>query len=84
METSPNPSPNRIPNPHRHPHQVPERVSTADGFEKTVGINHLGHYALVAALMPSLLKAKAGCRVITVSSDAHRFADEKSLSEALA
>ena len=47
---------------------VPERVSTADGFEKTVGINHLGHYALVAALMPSLRRAKAGCRVVTVSS----------------
>ena len=78
---SPNHNPN--PNPNPHPHQVPERVSTADGFEKTVGINHLGHYALVAALMPSLLKAKAGCRVITVSSDAHRIADAKSLSEAL-
>lgn len=62
---------------------VPERVSTADGFEKTVGINHLGHYALVAALMPSLRRAKMGCRIVTVSSDAHRFADEKSLSEAL-
>ena len=49
-----------------------------------MGINHLGHYALVSALMPSLLRAKAGCRVITVSSDAHRFADQKALSEALA
>ena len=49
-----------------------------------MGINHLGHYALVSALMPSLLRAKAGCRVITVSSDAHRFADQKALTEALA
>ena len=49
-----------------------------------MGINHLGHYALVAALMPSLLRAKAGCRVINVSSDAHRFADQKALEDALA
>lgn len=62
---------------------VPERVSTADGFEKTVGVNHLGHYALVAALMPSLRRAKAGCRVVTVSSDAHRLADQKAISEAI-
>jgi len=63
---------------------VPERVSTVDGFEKTVGVNHLGHFALVAALMPSLRRAKSGFRIINVSSDAHRFADRNSLSASLA
>jgi len=63
---------------------VPERLSTMDGFEKTVGINHLGHFALVSALMPSLLRAKSGFRVVTVSSDAHRFVDKKSMGESLA
>jgi len=63
---------------------VPERQSTADGFEKTVGINHLGHFALVAALMPSLQRAKSGFRVINVSSDAHRFASAGAIKEAIA
>jgi NAD(P)-dependent dehydrogenase (short-subunit alcohol dehydrogenase family) len=62
---------------------VPERLSTADGFEKTVGINHLGHFAMVAALLPSLQRAKDGFRIINVSSDAHRFVDRKMLLEAL-
>merc|ERR1719163_2517140 len=62
---------------------VPERLSTADGFEKTVGINHLGHFALVGALMPYLQRAKSGFRIINVSSDAHRFVDKKSLASAL-
>ena len=36
---------------------IPERLQTADGFERTVGVNHLGHFALVAALLPSLKRA---------------------------
>ena len=62
---------------------VPERVTTADGFEKTVGINHLGHFALVAALLPALQRAESGFRVINVSSDAHRFVDKKTMAAAL-
>ena len=38
---------------------IPQHLVTADGFEKTVGINHLGHFALVAALLPAL---KPRCR----------------------
>ena len=37
---------------------IPERVPTLDGFEKTIGVNHLGHYALVGVLLPLLKKAK--------------------------
>ena len=62
---------------------IPERVETSDGFEKTVGVNHLGHYALVAALLPLLKKANDGFRIINVSSDAHRFASAGAISDAL-
>eukprot|EP00747_Dinoflagellata_sp_TGD_P186760 gnl/TRDRNA2_/TRDRNA2_44021_c0_seq1.p1 gnl/TRDRNA2_/TRDRNA2_44021_c0~~gnl/TRDRNA2_/TRDRNA2_44021_c0_seq1.p1 ORF type:complete len:518 (-),score=73.69 gnl/TRDRNA2_/TRDRNA2_44021_c0_seq1:82-1635(-) len=62
---------------------IPERVSTADGFEKTVGINHLGHFALVSEMMPMLRKAKHGFRIISVSSEAHRFATEESVKAAI-
>ena len=40
---------------------------TADGFEMQLGINHLGHWALTAHLMPGLLAADAA-RVVTVTS----------------
>ena len=62
---------------------IPERLQTADGFERTVGVNHLGHFALVAALLPSLKRAKSGFRVINVSSDAHKFVTGPALTEAL-
>jgi len=48
---------------------IPER-RTADGFEMQFGVDHLGHYALTARLMPALLKAPAA-RVVTVTSTAH-------------
>ncbi|MGB3621372.1 SDR family NAD(P)-dependent oxidoreductase [Ketobacter sp. MCCC 1A13808] len=44
---------------------------TEDGFESQIGINHLGHFALTGLLMPALLN-RAGSRVVTVSSIAHR------------
>jgi len=47
------------------------RETTADGFERQFGTNHLGHFALTGLLMPSLLAASAP-RVVTVSSLAHR------------
>jgi NAD(P)-dependent dehydrogenase (short-subunit alcohol dehydrogenase family) len=40
---------------------------TDDGFEWQVGVNHLGHFALTAALLPALLRSHAA-RVVTVSS----------------
>ena len=50
---------------------MPQR-ETADGFEMQFGVNHLGHWALTAHLMPALLAAPAA-RVVTVTSTArHR------------
>lgn len=46
------------------------RSLTADGFETTFGVNHLGHFAWTAHLLPSLLAAPHS-RVVTVSSLAH-------------
>jgi len=44
---------------------------TEDGFELQFGVNHLGHFALTARLLPALLCAESP-RVVTVSSLAHR------------
>ena len=51
---------------------------TEDGFETQFGVNHLGHYALTAQLLPALLRAQAA-RVVTVTSTAHHFG--RSVSE---
>jgi NAD(P)-dependent dehydrogenase (short-subunit alcohol dehydrogenase family) len=45
---------------------------TADGFEMQFGVDHLGHFALTARLMPALLGAPAA-RVVTVTSSAHHM-----------
>ena len=50
---------------------MPERT-TADGFEMQFGVNHLGHWALTAHLMPAILAADAA-RVVTVTSTAHHM-----------
>jgi NAD(P)-dependent dehydrogenase (short-subunit alcohol dehydrogenase family) len=44
---------------------------TVQGFERQFGVNHLGHFALTALLMPHLRKTRQA-RVVTVSSQAHR------------
>jgi NAD(P)-dependent dehydrogenase (short-subunit alcohol dehydrogenase family) len=41
---------------------------TADGIELTFGVNHLGHFALVSALLDGL---SAPARILIVSSDTH-------------
>ncbi len=49
----------------------PER-RTADGFEMQLGVNHLGHFAFTAHLLPALLRADAA-RVVSVTSTAHHM-----------
>ncbi len=48
-----------------------QRRTTADGFELTFGVNHLGHFLLVREL-EDLLRASAPARVVIVSSNEHR------------
>ena len=50
---------------------IPEQ-KTADGFEMQLGVDHLGHFALTALLMPALLRAEAA-RIVTVTSTAHHM-----------
>ena len=45
------------------------RTETADGFELQLGTNHLGHFLLTTLLLPQITD-----RVVTVASDAHRWA----------
>jgi NAD(P)-dependent dehydrogenase (short-subunit alcohol dehydrogenase family) len=50
---------------------IPER-RTEDGFEMQLGVNHLGHWAFTAHLLPALLGAPAA-RVVSVTSTAHHI-----------
>lgn len=43
---------------------------TVDGFERTVGTNHLGHFALTGLVLERLIKTP-GARVVNVASNAH-------------
>ncbi|MBN1669125.1 MAG: SDR family NAD(P)-dependent oxidoreductase, partial [Anaerolineales bacterium] len=45
---------------------------TEDGFERQLGTNHLGHFALTGLLI-DLLMATPGSRVVNISSNGHRF-----------
>lgn len=48
-----------------------ERQVTAEGFERTFALNHLGYFLLTHELSP-LLRASAPARVVNVASEAHR------------
>ncbi|XP_066506890.1 dehydrogenase/reductase SDR family member 13 isoform X2 [Hoplias malabaricus] len=48
------------------------RGKTKDGFGIIFGVNHLGHFLLTVLLLERL-KECAPSRVVTVSSDAHKF-----------
>ncbi len=50
---------------------LPRRETTEDGFERQIGVNFLGHFALTMALLP-LLRAAPAPRTIQLSSIAHK------------
>ena len=50
---------------------VPPKTTTTDGFELQFGVNHLGHFALTAHLLPMLIR-NDDARIVTVSSLAHK------------
>ncbi len=50
-----------------------DRGRTAEGFETQFGVNHLGHFALTARLLP-VIKDVPGARIATMSSVGHRAA----------
>jgi NAD(P)-dependent dehydrogenase (short-subunit alcohol dehydrogenase family) len=45
---------------------------TADGFELQLGVNHIGHFALTAFLLPQMLGVP-GSRIVTVASNGHKL-----------
>ncbi|HUH61389.1 MAG TPA: SDR family oxidoreductase [Terracidiphilus sp.] len=47
------------------------RLTTSDGFERNLGANYLGHFALTALLLP-LLRRSRQPRVVQISSLGHR------------
>jgi NAD(P)-dependent dehydrogenase (short-subunit alcohol dehydrogenase family) len=48
-------------------------ATTPQGFEAQFGVNHLGHFALTAVLLPTLIASGEGSRVVNVSSNGHRM-----------
>ena len=51
------------------------RQETDDGFEKQLGVNHLGHFALTGHLLELLTGSGGESRIVTQSSGAHKSGD---------
>ena len=49
---------------------LPDKTHTADGYEMTIGVNHLGHFLLTNLLLDKLRASKPS-RIVNVSSLAH-------------
>lgn len=51
------------------------RQETEDGFEKQLGVNHLGHFALTGQLLNLLIESDGTSRIVTHSSAAHEMGE---------
>lgn len=49
------------------------RQLSPDGNEMTFAVNHLGHFLLTSLLLPQILRAGPGARIVNVTSTAHRL-----------
>ena len=57
---------------------TPSRLESAQGYELTFALNHLGYFALTKELLPFMkdtAQVSQQGRIISVASDAHRVAD---------
>lgn len=45
-----------------------------NGIERTLAINHLGHFLFTKMLMPAILDAGPGARIVNLSSGAYKMA----------
>lgn len=50
-----------------------DRRETAEGFEMTLGVNHIGHFLLTTLLL-GRLRSSAPARIVNLASDAHKGA----------
>ena len=46
-------------------------TTTSDGIETQFGANHIGHFLLTKQLMPKMLAAGSGARIINLSSNGY-------------
>jgi NAD(P)-dependent dehydrogenase (short-subunit alcohol dehydrogenase family) len=58
---------------------LPQRTATPQGFETQMAVNHLAHHLVIKQLLPQLMRAKHGARVVCVSSIAHRLGQRAAL-----
>ncbi|KAI0458671.1 putative retinol dehydrogenase 12 [Xylaria acuta] len=49
------------------------QVKTEDGIDYQFAINHLSHFVLTNKIMPKILAAGPGSRIVSVSSSGHRY-----------
>ncbi|KAI0445956.1 putative retinol dehydrogenase 12 [Xylaria telfairii] len=49
------------------------QLQTEDGIDYQFAINHLSHFVLTNKIMPKILAAGSGTRIVSVSSSGHRY-----------